>query len=202
MNDLKKIRKTEDNILKLFRKSPVLEKVLRTLKENNIRYGIFAGACVSVLTSNRQSTDIDILVADEDVQKLPVIFKGKVIKKVTDKVISELFYLDDNNIFEFVSKLDFIVDKKHFPIRMTKLAWKNVLHFEVQEVDVILLNPVDTLLEKAIAPRGEDVGKHDLEDIEALMKFSDIDKKYLRKRVKEMKAERRVEGMLQKFNVI
>ncbi len=202
MEDLKKSGKIEENTLKLFRKSPVLKKVLTILNKNNIKYGIFAGACVSLLTSNRQPTDIDILVADEDMQKLSAIFKGKLVKKRTDRVMSELFYLDDESILEFVTKLDFIVDGKSFPIRVTKLAWENALHFKVQGVDVILLNPVDTLLEKAIDPREKEVGKHDLDDIEALAKNVDLNKVYLKKRVKEMKAEDQIANILHKFHII
>jgi hypothetical protein len=202
MKDQDKIGETEKNIRRLFENIPNLKNTLKILEKNEIKYGIFAGACVYLLTSGREPTDVDILVADEDFERLSNLFKGLVVNRKDKNVNSDLFYLDDDNNLEFVSRLDFIVSGMFYPIRLTPLAWKNVSRYVVDGVETILLNPVDTVLEKAISPRGEEVGKHDLEDINALMNTVDIDKEYLQKRVKEMKAEKRVTGILRKYNII
>lgn len=188
------------NLRQLLESRPVLKGIFKILEDGNIRYGIFAGACVSILTSNRKPTDVDFLVADEDFNKLGSLFRGSV-KEINDlKTRGKFYYLKRNRDIEFVSELDFKVGKKVFPIRLTSLAWQNVLKYNVLGDNIILLNPVDTLLEKAISPRGSEVGKHDLEDIDALFKLAEIDREYLKKRVKEMKAEEQVSEVLQKYN--
>lgn len=197
-----KTKEVEENIYKLFQKVTSLKKVLTVLNKNGIRYGIFAGAHVFLLTSNREPTDVDILVADADFGKLADIFKGNTVTKDKDGARSSLFYIDEDSALEFVARLDFTNEGKVYPIRLTPLAWEHSLKFSVDGTEVILLNPVDTLLEKAILPRGEDVGKHDLEDIGALMNGWDVDKKYLKKRVVEMGAEKQVAKTLQNFNIL
>ncbi len=192
----------EENIRKLFKKNSSLKEVLAVLSENKIKYGIFAGAHVYLLTSNRESTDVDILVADEDFKKLVGFLKGHIKKREEKDVRGDFFYLDDGDELEFVSRLDFTDKGELYPIRLTPLAWENTHKFFVNGVEVVLLNPVDTVLEKAILPRGKEVGKHDLEDIAALVGVVDIDKKYLKKRVIEMRAEKRVMNIIQKFNLI
>ncbi len=199
MKDPKKAKKTEENIHRLFEKIPTLRKVFKILKENGIRYGIFAGTHVFLLTSYRDSTDVDILVADEDFEKLSDFFKGHVKRRKEKNVNGDFFYLNEDRNLEFVSRLDFIESGEIYPIRLTPLAWENNWKFKVDEVEVVLLNPVDTVLEKAILPRGKEVGKHDLEDIKALVNVCDIDKDYLEKRVDEMKAKEHVKNILQKF---
>lgn len=202
MKDQNKIEETEKNIRRLFEKSPNLKKVLKILKKNEIKYGIFAGTCVYILASSREPTDVDILVADEDFNKLSGLFHGKVENKREKDANGNFFYLDEDRDLEFVARLDFIKNDGVYPIRLTHLAWENVYKFRVDETEVVLLNPVDTILEKAIAPRGKEVGKHDLEDIEILVRTLDINKSYLLKRAIEMKAKKQVAGVLKKFNLL
>ena len=202
MKDQNKTGETEKNIHKLFDKLPNLKKVLETLDENEIKYGIFAGACVYILTSSRESSDVDILVADEDFRKLSGLFKGRVEKRKDQKINCEFLYLYEDNCLEFVSRLDFIESGKIYPFRLTQLAWDNTYKYQVERIEVLLLNPVDTILEKAISPRGKEVGKHDLEDIDALAGSVDINKNYLLKRAEEMKAKKQVAGVLKKFNLL
>ena len=202
MKDLNKIGETEKNIRKLFTKLPTLKKVLKILEKNEIKYGIFAGVCVYLLTSNREATDIDILVADSDFEKLSGLFQGQVKKRKEKDAQGGFFYLDENHDLEFVARLDFIKNGRIYPIRLSSLVWKNVYKFRVDGAEVIILNPVDTILEKAIAPRGKEVGKHDLEDIEVLVRTLDIDKGYLLKRSEEMKAKKRVGIVLKKYNLL
>lgn len=202
MKDQNKMGEIEENIRKLFNKLPSLKKALEILEENEIKYGIFAGTCVYLLTSNREPTDVDFLVSDGDFEKLSGLFQGQVKKRKEKDASGEFFYLNEDRDLEFVSRLDFIENGGIYPIRLTPLAWKNVYKFRVDKTEVIILNPVDTILEKAIAPRGKEVGKHDLEDIEVLVRTLDIDKDYLLKRAEEMKAKKQVASVLKKFNLI
>lgn len=189
------------NLHTLLESLPSLKHVLDSLKAGGVKYGIFAGACVSIITSNREPTDIDILVADEDFGKLKTLFKGTVKTINEGNSHGKFYFIDENSKLEFVSKLNFVIKGKTHPIRLTPLAWKNILRYDVDGTGVILLNPVDTLLEKAISPRGAEVGKHDSEDIAALMKDAPIDVEYLQKRVIEMKAKEEVAGVFRKYKI-
>lgn len=200
MKDRKKVKETEKNINILFEKLPSLKNVCKILKINNIKYGIFAGTCIYLLTSGREPTDVDILIADRDFDKLSNLFKGQAKKRYEKKARGNFFYLDNDSNLELVSGLDFKYKGKVYPIRLTPLAWRNVYKFRVDKTEVILLNPADTILEKAILPRGMEVGKHDLEDIADLVNAVDIDNDYLLRRVEEMKAKKQVAKILKKFN--
>lgn len=178
-----------------------LPEIFSKLQEVKLKYGIFAGTCVSVLTGNRESTDIDLLVADDDFDLLIRTLAGRVEEKETESHKGAFFYPDQSRRLEFASKLDFIVDGIYYPIRLTERAWKNCWKYEVDGVEVILLNPVDTVLEKAIDTRGSEMGKHDPEDIEALMTGVSIDMAYLAVRAKEMKAVEKVAQTLSKYGV-
>lgn len=191
----------EENIKKLFEKHPSLVSVLDVLNKNKIKYGIFAGTAVTLFTSGREPTDIDILVADSDFKKLGTVFNGLYKRKCSASIKSSLFYINNNSVLEFVSELDFIVDGISYPIRLTSLSGKHANKYKVGGVDVVLLDPVDTIIEKAIAPRGPEVGKHDLEDIDALLKSVKIDRGYYVKRATEMKASEKVKDLLQKYSI-
>lgn len=64
----------QDNLQKLLHRIPTLPPVLEKLKETPIRYGLYAGSHVALLTGNRIPTDVDFLVHDEDLDLLRQVF--------------------------------------------------------------------------------------------------------------------------------
>jgi predicted nucleotidyltransferase len=63
-------------------------------------------------------------------------------------------------------------------------------------VAVPVISVEDNIIFKAILQRGEEEGKHDIDHIKDMIKHEKIDLEYLRKRVKQCKAEKRVMPLL------
>jgi hypothetical protein len=173
---------------------------LRVLYDQNIRYGLYAGSYVSLVSANRISPDIDLLVADEDFGKILSIFPQVIHKK---KSYGEFIYLDESELVEMMAHAFVQVANSKYPFRLTDLAFKNSDDYVVDDVHIRLLNPADTILLKSMLQRGESEGKHDIEDIEALSKYASIDKQYLMQRIEESNAnEPRVTELLKSLNII
>ena len=191
------------NLKKLLDKIPNLRSVIETLNKNNIKYGLYAGAHVAVLTSNRESTDVDLLVADEDFDKLKELFPNSVIKGGKSNISDGIFlYPGGAEKIEFMANANMIEDGKKYPNRLTEAVWNKVVRYEVDGLTFLMLDPVDTVVMKAILQRGKGQGKHDIEDIEAIVNVIDLDKEYLKARLKEVEADKRVFRVLKKFNLI
>lgn len=75
------------SLKKILAKNPKLKDIFQTLNNNHIKYGLYAGAFVSIITSNKTPTDIDILIADEDFEKLENLFPYSLIKKMPDAIL-------------------------------------------------------------------------------------------------------------------
>jgi hypothetical protein len=58
------------NINSLIQRTAPLQGVLGILEETSIRYGLYAGSHMAVLTNNRSPTDVDFLVHDDDIDEL------------------------------------------------------------------------------------------------------------------------------------
>jgi hypothetical protein len=73
-----------ENFSELLQSIPSLAQVLNQLNTARIRYGLYAGAYVSIITSNRPAKDVDFLVADEDFPKIKSIFTGSAEKHIAE----------------------------------------------------------------------------------------------------------------------
>lgn len=191
--------KAISNFKKIIKKIPFLFSVLSKINQNEIRYGLYAGSHVSILTSNRNPTDVDFLVSDQDAQKLKDIFP---FAKTSDFGNGLFMYIGKHEEIEFVSFSDISHFASHYSFRLTDLCWRHTNTLKAKDFSVRLLNVVDTLLLKAILQRGKEEGKHDLKDIEALLKYCRIDKNYLLKRLAEVGSDDRLIHLLKKYDLI
>ena len=156
-----------------------LAKIKSRFQETKVDWAIFAGAAAACYGSSRDITDIDVLVRCEDLEKVRAALKdveteGFDIGSGADIETSEAvcsFFLDD----EMVARIN----------------WKNILG-----VTVPIMSVEDNIVFKAILQRGEDRGKHDLEDIRSIVAHEKIDLVYLQKRVKKSDADKRVMPLL------
>ena len=57
----------------------------------------------------------------------------------------------------------------------------------------------DNIIFKAILQRSDKAGKHDIEHIRDMLKHEKIDLEYLRKRIRQCNAEKRVIPLLKQF---
>jgi len=181
---------------------PDLSIVIKKLSDNNIKYGLYAGAYVSLITSNRVPTDVDFVVADEDFDKLKVLFPHAQLKGDEKNAGGLFLYPSEDHQIEFMAKATVDMDGSHYNFKMTDLAWNNTSLMEINGINIRLCNPIETILLKAMLQRGADKGKHDLEDIEALLNFVTIDKNYLSKRLLECGQDERLLVVIRKYNLL
>jgi len=147
-----------------------LSAVRDKLDKARIPWAIFAGAAAYCYGSKRKITDIDILVKCEDLEKAKTALKS-IDARGFDVVASPSFFLDDEMI------------------KRTK--WKKLFRVMVP------VTPVeDNIIFKAILQRGADQGKHDVEDIESMIKNECIDLEYLKQRMHRWRAGKKAEALI------
>lgn len=174
------------------------------LNQAGIRWGLFAGSAVSMLTGNRQATDIDILLHNDDFDRAAVILP---VTRRTDKATDEITTGDGETIqgeasvlqvivknadLEFIANNVFITSEGRFPTFMTDLAVANRLLFEVDGHRMYFVNPFDTVIIKAFTRRGPEQNKFDAKDVADIMRTVGVDQNYVNARIKETGATPRV----------
>ena len=159
-----------------------LAKIKSRLQETKVVWAIFAGTAAACYGSSREITDIDVLLRCEDLKKARAALKDVDTEgfdigcgadiKTSEGVCS--FFLDD----EMVARTN----------------WKDILG-----VTVPIMSAEDNIVFKAILQRGEEKGKHDLEDIRSMAAHEKIDLVYLQKRIKKSNADKRVMPLLRQL---
>jgi hypothetical protein len=153
--------------------------VKERLESLRVPWVIFAGAAAYCYGSEREITDVDILVRCEDLEKTRAALVGLDFQSFDIGCGAEIkiaqsvypFFLDDE--------------------MMDRAEWK-----ELFGVKVPVMSVEDNIVFKAILQRGETEGKFDVEDIKSMIKHTEIDLQYLRRRVQLSKAEKRVTPLL------
>ena len=186
------------NINSLILRTAPLKGVLERLETADIRYGLYAGAHVAVLTNNRLPTDVDFLVHDDDIDELKKIFPSA---QSNESKSATFVYVGDDNLIEFMGRANIRKENVIYPFRLTNLAVQHLVTFTDGLVAIKVVNPVDTLLLKAILQRDESQGKHDLEDMQAALAQVAIDEKYLKARLKETEAAELTADIWRRFGV-
>jgi len=148
-----------------------------------IQWVVFAGAAAHCYGSKRKVTDIDILVKDVDLEKATSALKDiEGFDVVADLEIktnqgSCRFFMDDEMI--------------------ERTQWKKLFGVTVPVIPV-----EDNVIFKAIVQRGEDQGKHDIEDIQQMASHEKMNLKYFEKRIQKYNAEKRVKPLLKCFGIL
>jgi len=148
-------------------------------QQAGVEWVIFAGAAASCYGSKREITDIDILVRCDDLAKARTALKdidlggfdigcGAEIRTAQGVC---LFFLDDKMI--------------------ERASWRKLFG-----VVVPVMSVEDNIILKAILQRGEDKGKHDIEDIKSMIAHEKIDLQYLEERMEKCQAGKRVKPLL------
>jgi len=148
-------------------------------QQAGVEWVIFAGAAASCYGSKREITDIDILVRCDDLAKARTALKdidlggfdigcGAEIRTAQGVC---LFFLDDKMV--------------------ERASWRQLFG-----VVVPVMSVEDNIILKAILQRGEDQGKHDIEDIKSMIAHEKIDLQYLEERMDKCQAGKRVKQLL------
>ena len=145
-----------------------------------IDWVIFAGAAALCYGSNRQVTDIDILVRCEELQKAEAVLVGVNLEG-----------------FDVVCGFDIETDGGTYPYFLDEDMVNRRRVKELFGVRVPVISVEDNIVLKAILQRGKALGKFDIEDIKAMLETEKIDWRYLKKRIFACNAEKRVRPLLQ-----
>lgn len=187
------------NFWELVNKIPFLPLVISKINEANIKYWLYSGSYVSLITTNRVVNDVDILVAYEDILKLKEIFPFAETKDYGDCI---LLYIGQNKEIEFMSYPRININNSKYYLCLTQICWENIIKIKYKKLYVNILNPVDTILQKAFLQRWKEQWKYDLEDIFIIIQKNIIDEEYLKKRILEFKNYKEITPLLWKYNLL
>lgn len=171
-------------------------EIAQRLDGAGITWAVFAGAAAVVYGASRPITDVDILVPAAEGERVADLFPGAEVHRGEDGAILGL-ELPDFDILAGLTSMDLDAP---MAARLT--------HHEIAGVTVPVIPPEDNILLKALWGRGPEVGKHDWEDVEAMLaRLPTLDWKYLRWRVgvcvpreQEQRLLERLEGLGEKTN--
>ncbi|HVP15933.1 MAG TPA: nucleotidyltransferase [candidate division Zixibacteria bacterium] len=156
-----------------------LLEVKSKFQQAGVDWIVFAGAAASCYGSKRGITDIDILVRCDDLGKARTALKdvdllgfdigcGAEIRTAQGVC---LFFLDDEMV--------------------ERASWRQLCG-----VVVPVMSVEDNIILKAILQRGEEEGKHDIEDTKSMIAHEKIDLQYMEERIEKCKAGKRVKQLL------
>lgn len=146
-----------------------LEKVAHRLDGSGVPWAVFAGAAATAYGSTRPLTDVDILVPAGAGTRVASLFPEAHVRRAEDGSVHAI-YLPD---FDIVAGLDDMDLDDQMAARLQR--------HDIAGVSVSVIPPEDNILLKAMWGRGLEEGKHDWEDVEAMMAhLPTLDWEYLR----------------------
>jgi hypothetical protein len=159
-----------------------LSVVKARLDEAGVRWAIFAGAAAHCYGSTIEVTDIDILIANDDLEKAKSTLKGV-----------------DMQGFDFGAGGTIPTPQGACNFFLDEEASARIQRRLFLSVDVPVISVEDNIIFKAILQRGEEEGKHDIEHIRDMVRHERIDLGYLKRRIRQCNAEKRVIPLLRQF---
>ena len=164
-----------------------LEEVARRLEGAGIEWAVFAGAAATAYGVTRPLTDVDILVPAAEGKWAAALFPETKATNHEDGTHSLL--LPGIDILAGLALMD-----------LDEEMAKRLTRYEVAGVTVPVIPPEDNILLKAMWGRGADVGKHDWEDVEAMMAHLErLDWEYFYWRAASLSPRVQVEQALQRL---
>ena len=132
-----------------------LEEIARLLDENDIPWAVFAGAAAHAYGASRPLTDVDILVPRAEGDRVPALFpEARLVRHDEIQVV----VLPGVDIVAGLHDMDL---DKEMAARLTR--------HEIAGVVVPVIPAEDNILLKGLMGRGPEEGKHDWEDVGAMM---------------------------------
>jgi hypothetical protein len=176
-----------------------LEEIARRLDQAGIPWAVFAGAAASAYGATRPLTDVDILIAATDGERVATLFReGEVMQREDGSV-----HIVQLPGFDLVAGLAWHQADATYVFDLDDAMAARLQRHEIAGVSVPVIPPEDNILFKAIAGRGPEVGKHDWEDVQAMMAhLPALDWEYLRWRAEAGGSGRRVQQALARLEAL
>jgi hypothetical protein len=198
------IRTNPDTITHWTEAHPETVAFFHTLNQHHIDWGLYCGSSAQLLTGNRQSNDIDIVIRERDFWSVvSLISANAFLYQEKDATIacgdglvlrfprrSVCFWLDGQEV-EVMATTTARRKGHEYHLAMSHFSVAHRLMFEVGETQLYIANPLDTMILKSVLQRGSNMGKHDAEDIASLVKAYPIDPLYAKKRISEVRLQER-----------
>jgi hypothetical protein len=176
-----------------------LEEVARRLDRAGIAWAVFAGAAASAYGATRPLTDVDILIAATDGERVATVFPESEIRRGEDGSVHIVQLLG----FDLVAGLAWHQADATYVFDLDDAMAARLQRHEIAGITVPIVPPEDNILLKAIADRGPEVGKHDWEDVQAMMAhLPALDWEYLRWRADTCGSGSRVQQVLGRLEVL
>lgn len=164
-----------------------LEEAARRLNRTGIRWAVFAGGAAKAYGATRPLTDVDILVPAAEAVRAEALFPEARVSQYEDG--RQGLLLPGIDILAGLALMDL---DEEMAVRLTS--------YEIAGISVPVIPAEDNILLKATWGRGPDEGKHDWEDVEAMMTCLDsLDWEYLFWRAEGLPPRPQVQRVLQRL---
>jgi len=177
----------------------LLEEVARRLDGAGIAWAVFAGAAASVYGAARPLTDVDILVPAAEGTRVASLFPEGRAEQGEDGAVWRIALPGFDllaGLAQHDAELDYTLDLDG-PMRARLQC------YEIAGVSVPVVPPEDNILLKALWGRGPEVGKHDWEDVQAMMTYlPTLDWEYLCWRANTFGPRERVQQVLERLEQV
>lgn len=182
----------------------VAHSVGRVLTHHGLPFGVWSGTHAAVIGGHRQSQDVDMWMPDAAIMPAYEALRTETDLPVTlDSHYSDriMIGVGEQREVELMAHMDVHTPDGVFPVRYTK-AVQNLGARNYYPGWKLPFAPVeDTIILKAILARGQEQGKHDIEDIVQLRDGTVVDQSYLMRRIAETGCALRVLPLLIKLDV-
>lgn len=176
-----------------FDRFPLLEKTLAGLNKENIDFAIGGSGCLFLLGNERLPDDVDIYLVNNQHDRADELFGITSFPYRSEQEEVRNSNVDGDHSMQLTSSLVLTIQGKRYDLALTPDVLSMRLEMEHAGQKIFLYPPEDVLLIKALLQRGQDVGKHDIEDIQNFMKiYPNLRLDYLKKRIANLGAEERV----------
>jgi hypothetical protein len=142
-----------------------LAEVARRLERAGVVWAVFAGAAASVYGSERALTDVDILVPLGEGTRVASLFPGAAVKRQEDGRVRSIGLPE----VDIIAGLTMFEGERAYDVDLDdEMAGRRTWH-EIAGVRMPVIPVEDNILLKAVWGRGAEEGKHDWEDVRAML---------------------------------
>lgn len=142
-----------------------LAEVARRLERAGVTWVVFAGAAAAAYGSERPLTDVDILVPLGEGTRVASLFPGAEVVRQEDGRVRSIKLPE----VDMIAGLTMFDGEVAYTIDLDdEMAARRTVH-EIAGVRVPVIPAEDNLLLKAVWGRGPEEGKHDWEDVRAML---------------------------------
>ena len=187
----------------------LLKDVTDRLTAAGIGFGIYSGFHAMALAGHRSASDVDLWADEQRLADIGAAFPEANVRQawqgsgevtVPSEHTGFAINLGDGTVSILGASAIRISDEiypTNFAGVRDRISWQ-----DFGWVANYFVDPVDTLLNKALTQRGREQGKHDIDDILAIHGAVEIDTAYLYRRIDQLGAHDRVVPFLRRLGVL